>query len=79
MQVLEHGLKTKEHTEFVERLARLKNLKSRSVASTKITDSVVKKLTQMSSSRWLDVTDARMTDAGVKEPKKALPNCEIVD
>ena len=46
--------------------------------STRVTDAGVKELAGLKSLQTLDLRDTQVTDAGLKERQKALPDCKII-
>jgi len=58
-------------------LAALEKLTELNLAGTEATDRVLKAITVLKALKSLNVRSTKVTDAGVKNFQKVLPNCKI--
>ena len=55
----------------------LKDLEHLNLSGNKITDRALAQLRQMRKLRWLDLHQTHMTEEGIRQLKRALPNAHI--
>jgi hypothetical protein len=62
----------------LQALAPLKNLRGLDLPRTGVSDASVPTLAALGALRFLDVRESKITNKGVAELKKALPDCRIL-